>query len=143
MMSLTCKTGIKAVIYLASKRDSGEKSGTKEIADFIAASEHTVGKVLQVLVKKNLIKSTKGPSGGFYISGTQYKKPIIRIIEAIDGPEIFKECGLGLKKCSSVYPCPIHDDFKDIRDRFESMCRKKTLDDLCGPMNIGLTYLTI
>ncbi len=143
MMSLTCKTAIKAVIYLASKRDSGEKSSIKEIAAFIAASEHTVGKLLQTLVKKKLINSTKGPSGGFYISRAQYTKPIIRIVEAIDGKEIFKECGLGLKKCSSAFPCPIHDDFKEIRDRFELMCRKKTLDDLCGPMNIGLTYLTV
>lgn len=142
-MSLTCKTAIKAVIYLASKRDTGEKSSVKEIAAFIAASEHTVGKFLQILVKQNIINSVKGPSGGFYISGVQFKKPIIRIIEAIDGPEVFKECGLGLKKCSSAQPCPIHDDFKEIRDRFELMCRKKTLDDLCGPMNIGLTYLTV
>lgn len=143
MMSLTCQTAIKAVIYLASKRDSGEKSSIKEIATFIAASEHSVGKLLQTLVKKQIIKSTKGPAGGFYISATQYKKPMIRIIEAIDGPDVFKECGLGLKKCSSDHPCPIHDDFKEIRDRFEAMCRKKTLDDLCGPMNIGLTYLTV
>jgi Rrf2 family protein len=143
MMSLTCKTAIKAVIFLASKRDSGEKLSIKEIAAFIAASEHTVGKLLQTLVKKQIINSAKGPAGGFYISASQYKKPMIRIIEAIDGPEVFKECGLGLKKCSSDRPCPIHHDFKEIRDRFEAMCRKKTLDDLCGPMNIGLTYLTV
>ena len=103
MMSLTCKTAIKSVIYLASKRDSGEKSSIKEIAAFIAASEHTVGKLLQTLVKKKIINSSKGPNGGFYISGTQYTKPIVRIVEAIDGPEVFKECGLGLKKCSSEF----------------------------------------
>ena len=51
MLSLTCKTAIKAVIYLASKYESGEKSGIKEIAEYIDASEHTVGKMLQTLVK--------------------------------------------------------------------------------------------
>ncbi|MCC6187218.1 MAG: Rrf2 family transcriptional regulator, partial [Chitinophagaceae bacterium] len=61
MLSLTCKTAIKAVIYLASKYDSGEKAGIKEIAEFINASEHTVGKMLQTLVKENTINSAKGP----------------------------------------------------------------------------------
>ena len=71
MLSLTCKTAIKAVIYLASKFDTGEKSGIKEIAEFIDASEHTVGKMLQTLVKDGVINSAKGPSGGFYINGKQ------------------------------------------------------------------------
>lgn len=43
MLSLTCKTAIKAVIYLASKYNAGEKAGIKEIAEYIDASEHTVG----------------------------------------------------------------------------------------------------
>ena len=51
MLSLTCKTAIKAVIYLASKFESGEKAGIKEIAEYINASEHSVGKMLQTLVK--------------------------------------------------------------------------------------------
>ncbi len=80
---------------------------------------------------------------GFYISAGQLNNPMIKIIEAIDGPDVFKACGLGLKKCSSTHPCPIHDVFKEIRDRFESMYRSNTLNDLCGPMNIGLTYLTV
>lgn len=65
MLSLTCKTAIKAVIYLASKFETGEKAGIKEIAEFIDASEHTVGKMLQVLVKEEVINSVKGPNGGF------------------------------------------------------------------------------
>ena len=68
MLSLTCKTAIKAVIYLASKFESGEKAGIREIADFINASEHTVGKMLQTLVKEKVINSAKGPAGGFYIT---------------------------------------------------------------------------
>jgi DNA-binding IscR family transcriptional regulator len=96
MLSLTCKTAIKSVIYLASKFESGERSGIKEIAAFIDASQHTVGKMLQTLVKDEVINSAKGPTGGFYITAKQKKQPIINIIEAIDGKDVFKQCGLGL-----------------------------------------------
>ena len=141
MLSLTCKTAIKAVIFLAIKFESAEKSGIKEIAEFINASEHTVGKMLQALVKDEVIKSSKGPNGGFYLNVKQNKQPIINIINAIDGTDIFKECGLGLSKCSATHPCPIHDDYKIVRDIFEKLCRQKKISDLCDPVNNGVAYL--
>ena len=141
MLSLTCKTAIKAVIYLASKFESGEKAGIKEIADFIYASEHTVGKMLQTLVKEKVINSAKGPSGGFYITAKQTNQSILNIIDAIDGKEVFDECGLGLSRCSSAHPCPIHNDYKIIRDQFKAICQQKRVSDLCETVSEGLTYL--
>ena len=141
MLSNTCKTAIKAVIYLSSKFDTEENAGIKQISEFINASEHTVGKILQTLVKQNIINSVKGPSGGFYISKDQQKQPIINIVEAIDGKQIFKSCGLGLSKCSSTHPCPIHDDYKQARDIIEKLFRQKRVMDVCEPVNNGLAYL--
>lgn len=141
MLSLTCKTAIKAVIYLASKHRSEEKSGIKEIALFIDASEHTVGKMLQTLVKNEIINSAKGPNGGFYITAEQMQQPVIKIIEALDGKEVFNQCGLGLSKCSSTHPCPIHNDYKVVRDLFEKLCHDNKISDLCDPVNNGLAYL--
>ncbi len=141
MLSLTCKTAIKAVIYLASKFDSGERTGIKEIAEFIEASEHTVGKMLQILVKEKVINSAKGPTGGFFITAKQKNQPIINIIEATDGKKVFDECGLGLSKCSATHPCPIHNEYKVIRDQFNIMCRQKKINDLCEPVSEGLAYL--
>ena len=141
MLSLTCKTAVKAVIYLASKFESVEKAGIKEIAGYIDASEHTVGKMLQTLVKNKRINSSKGPSGGFYISREQLKQPIINIIEAIDGKLVFKECGLGLSRCSATHPCPIHHEYKKGRDLIENLFRSKRVIDVCEPVNSGIAYL--
>ena len=141
MLSHTCKTAIKAVIYLASKAEPGEKAGIKEIAGFIDASEHTVGKLLQTLVKDGVINSSKGPNGGFYISAKQKENPIIHIVEAIDGKEVFKQCGLGLSKCSANHPCPIHNDYKIVRDGFEKLCKQKKIAELWVPVDNGLAYL--
>lgn len=141
MLSHTCKTAIKAVIYLASKSATGEKAGMVEVAEFIAASEHTVGKILQTLVKENIINSTKGPAGGFYITAKQNNQPIINVVNAIDGQEVFDQCGLGLSKCSAIHPCPMHDDYKKIRDQFKVMCRQRRVSDLCETVSVGSAYL--
>lgn len=141
MLSKTCKTAIKAVIYLCSKFDTEENVGIKEVAEFISASEHTVGKILQTLARQNVIKSMKGPTGGFYISKEQQKQPIINIVEAIDGKQIFTSCGLGLSKCSATHPCPIHNEYKQVRDLMEKIFREKNVLTLCKPVSNGLAYL--
>jgi Rrf2 family protein len=140
MLSHTCKTAIKAVIYLASLGEN-ERSGIRDVASSIDASEHTVGKILQSLAREGIIHSAKGPNGGFYIANGQRSQPILKIIEAIDGKEVFKECGLGLSRCSATHPCPIHDQYKSVRDEFEKLCANNRISDLCGPVNTGLAYL--
>jgi len=141
MLSYTCKTAVKAVIFLATKYESDEKASIKEIAEHINASEHTVGKMLQTLVKEGVINSLKGPAGGFYISLEQRQQPIINIVEAIDGRHIFKGCGLGLSRCSAAHPCPIHNEYKEARDILERIFRTKKVKELCEPVNNGLAYL--
>lgn len=141
MISNTCKTAIRAVIYLASKRPASEKVGIVEIARQIDVSEHTLGKILQALVRHNVINSTKGPSGGFYLTEDQTDQPIINIVEAVDGKKAFKECGLGLSKCSESHPCPIHHIYKEGRQIIENLFREKKVYDLCLPVNEKIAYL--
>ena len=141
MLSNTCKTAIKAVIFLSSKYEREEKYAIKEIADHIEASEHTVGKVLQTLVKQDVVKSLKGPTGGFFLTKQQWGQPIINIVEAIDGKQVFKECGLGLKKCSEKHPCPIHFQYKEGREIIEKLFNEKKVSDLSISVTDGLAYL--
>jgi Rrf2 family protein len=141
MLSYTCKTAIKAVIYLSCKSAEGQKAGMREIAEHINASEHTVGKILQTLARQRLIKSMKGPSGGFYLDELQQDQPISDIVETIEGKQVFKDCGLGLSKCSATHPCPIHNEYKVARDLIEKLFREKRIKDLCDPVTNGLAYL--
>jgi Rrf2 family protein len=141
MLSYTCKIAVKTVILLATRVERTEKTGIREIAEYIGASEHTVGKMLQNLVKQGVINSLKGPTGGFYVSREQLSQPIIRIVEAIDGKDVFKACGLGLSKCSATHPCPIHNDYKEARDILERIFKTRRVGELCEPVNSGLAYL--
>lgn len=141
MLSLTCKTAIKAVIYLSRKSGEGEKANIKEVSGSINASEHTVGKILQVLARKKIINSFKGPYGGFYLNEEQQEQPVIYIVEAVEGDGIFKECGLGLSKCSASHPCPIHDEYKIARELMEKIFRERKIRVLCNSVTNGLAYL--
>ncbi|MGJ7029532.1 RrF2 family transcriptional regulator [Niabella hirudinis] len=141
MLSLTCKTAIKAVIYLSGKSEEDEKANIREISDHINASEHTVGKILQLLARNKIINSLKGPGGGFYLNEAQQEQPVIHIVEAIEGAGIFKECGLGLSKCSASHPCPIHNEYKIARELMEKIFRERKVRLLCHAVSNGLAHL--
>lgn len=122
------------MIYLSSKTEAEKKPSVIEIAEFINENEHTVGKLLQKLVKKKIINSSKGPNGGFYITETQKNQQLINIIYAIDGNDVFEQCGLGLRKCNDTRPCPFHNDFKPVRELFRKVCIEKHISDLSENM---------
>src|SRR5690606_6053315 len=141
MLSLSCKTAVKAVIYLSGKSGEGEKANIREISAKINASEHTVGKILQQLSRRKIINSLKGPSGGFYLSEDQQEQPIINIVKAIEADAVFTECGLGLGSCSAARPCPIHDRYEEARELMENIFRGSMGRNFCNLFTCGSAYL--
>ncbi len=141
MLSQTCKIAIKAVIYLSAQSEKGEKINIKEIAEKINASEHTLGKILQRLVKHHIINSVKGPAGGFFLSDEQQHQPIFSIVSTIEGVHVFEACGLGLTRCSEQHPCPIHHEYKVVRNLIEKIFKEKKIADLRDPVSNGLAFL--
>jgi Rrf2 family protein len=141
MLSQTCKAAIKSVVFLATLQPSSTKVSLKAVSVEINENEHTVGKLLQILVKKNIINSLKGPAGGFYMTTSQLSQPIINVVEAIDGTGFFSECGLGLSKCSETHPCPIHDQFKVPRDLLKKLFTENRISDFCSVVQKGFAFL--
>ena len=92
--------------------------------------KHFLSKILQQLVKGKLLKSTKGPSGGYRLIRHPDKIALIDIVEVIDGTDVFYDCGIGFKKCDDSDPCPFHDDYKVVREKVKNLFETKTLGEL-------------
>jgi len=141
MLSQTSKIAIKAVIYLSEQSLKMKKASVDEISKEINASRHTVGKALQTLVKTGVIESLKGPKGGFYLDDTQQNQAIYNVIEAIEGADLFSRCGLGLVQCSDKHPCPIHEEYKEVRDAIQKVFTKRKIKDLRNYVSKGHAFL--
>lgn len=50
------------------------------------------------------------------MDGIALKRLLSEVIEAVDGNGLFTDSGLGLDYCSKNNPCPLHNEFKVIRD---------------------------
>lgn len=141
MFSKTCEYAMRAMIFIAQSSLKEKRVGVKAIADGIASPEHFIAKILQELVKKNLLQSLKGPNGGFYLDAKLSKASLADIVMAVDGDNFFSRCGLGLKQCSEVKPCPLHNEFKKVRQDTLKMLENARLDVLVEEMNINGLFL--
>lgn len=142
MFSKACEYGIRATLYIAEQSQSGSRVSLKEIARAIDSPEAFTAKILQQLVKSNIVGSLKGPTGGFEIEKNNLLKiRLADIVSAIDGDGIYKGCGLGLKECDEDRPCPVHDKFKMIREGLREMLETTSLQELANGLKDGITFL--
>lgn len=141
MISKSCKYSIRAAVFIASKAGEGIKLNVKDIAKEIDAPEAFTAKILQILNKHRIITSLKGPYGGFFIDEYQLEQPIINIVNAIDGMAVFRECGLGLKKCSDTHPCPLHHKFAVARESLRDVFQNTTLQHLAQGLKEGTSFI--
>ena len=142
MFSKSCEYGIKASIYIAEQSQLSRKVGLKEVAKAINSPEAFTSKVLQQLNRNNILISEKGPTGGFSIpTNTLETATLSHVVAAIDGEKIYTGCGLGLEQCNEKKPCPVHDQFKKVRDELRQMLETTTLKSLTLELSEGLTFL--
>src|SRR5690606_25738714 len=141
MFSKTCEYAIRAAMYIAQKSKNGQKGSVKEIAQGIDSPEHFIAKILQDLSRRGYVQSSKGPNGGFYLDNQSLNRSLADLVVAVDGDKLFVGCGLGLKQCSEQHPCPIHDEFKQIRKEVRQMLERSKLGEFNEQLENKLAFL--
>ncbi len=142
MFSKACEYGIRASIYIAEQSLLERKVGLKEVANAIESPAAYTSKILQLLSRNSIIKSDKGPTGGFSMDVSSLNTTTLStIVRTIDGDEIYNGCGLGLNKCNEKEPCPVHNQFKLIRNELKKMLEMTTVKSLAEDFEKGITFL--
>lgn len=142
MFSKTAEYALRATIFIAQKGSPGKKLSIEEIAKAIDSPKHFTAKILQLLTKDDkVISSTKGPNGGFYITEKSKKLPVRAVLEAVNEDEILKKCVLGLRNCSENNPCPLHSEYKKIRNKLNHLFENKSIGGLASKMNSDKIFI--
>jgi len=128
---------------MASQTMNGRRVSLTDVAQKIESPEAFTSKILQKLVKNNIINSVKGPGGGFDVDVNNLEKlKLILIVNAFEG-NVLTRCSLGLNECSDIQPCPFHYKYKPIRERLLHIFENTSLQDLMKGFQEGHTFLKI
>ncbi len=127
--SRSSEYAIRAFINLAQVQD-GKFVMVKQIAQQENIPSHFLAKILQQLARKGLLRSSKGPTGGFSLRSPAGDITLVQIVESLDGLTEYQKCVSGLAECTDDAPCGMHDSWKALRSRIMEYLEQTTIADL-------------
>jgi Rrf2 family transcriptional regulator, iron-sulfur cluster assembly transcription factor len=131
MMELTRKTeyAVRGMLYLG-KHQEGQFAMLGDIADAMDAPRTFLSKIFQCLVKKGLVKSSKGVRGGFILARPSERITLCEIVEAIEGPIMPNKCLMGEGICSFQKTCTVHPVWRRLQTVTRGILEEVTLKTL-------------
>ena len=132
-MKLSSK-GRYAVQALAdlAKNNANKPTNLTEISLRQGISISFLEQIFLKLKKNNLVKSSRGPAGGYILSKSPEEICLSSIIEAVDEKVKTVACKRESKKGCNGKPikCITHDLWDDLENHINSFFEKNTLNDI-------------
>ena len=116
---------IRAFIHL-TRVPPGQFTMARDIADHEHIPAHFLAKILQDLTRRGLLRSSKGPSGGFALRGPATQIRLLDIIEALDGRGFAESCREG--------PWVL-DSWKELHSRIMDYLERNTIADVAKALD--------
>jgi len=131
MISQTSDYALRAVIMLAAEYN-GQPLRAEVVADATGAPRNYMGKTLNALVKAGVLKSARGPQGGFSLALPPESITVARIIDCFVEPRTNPRCLLGNRPCDSANPCAAHTLWTQVNKSRREPFAITTIADLIG-----------
>jgi Rrf2 family transcriptional regulator, iron-sulfur cluster assembly transcription factor len=123
--SRSAEYAIRAFVYLA-RVPNGRFAMARQIAEQEQIPAHFLAKILQELTRKGLLRSSKGPSGGFALRTPASQIRLLDLVEALDGRAL----------AESLNQSPwMLDSWKDVHSRIMDYLERNTIADVAKALD--------
>ena len=143
MFSKTTKYGLRAVIYLAFNASKNNKVDAHSVATALEVPQPFLAKILQILSRADIVSSSKGPGGGFFLTSKNKEKDLTDVLTCLEGKNLFDDCILGLPQCGDANPCILHHQVKAYKKGLNDQLKGQTLDELIESVKNGESHFRI
>lgn len=140
MLTRGCEYALQAMLFLAAG-PPGKPILQRDISAALDIPPHFLGKVLQTLARNKLVISQKGKSGGFILARPAQQITPFDIITAIDGPTFLDGCLLGFPTCNDHAPCPVHNDWGELKNGILKMFYDENISQLSKELDRKLRWM--
>ncbi|HZL85110.1 MAG TPA: Rrf2 family transcriptional regulator [Candidatus Krumholzibacteria bacterium] len=129
IISRSADYALRAIVYLA-RLDSHRYVPANEIANEMQTPPFLLSRLLQHLVKNEILLSMKGHHGGFKLRLSPDRITAYDVIQLIDGPFLMHDCS---GHCGLSNDCNLKHVFGLAEKSLESMFNDLTMAELAQP----------
>jgi Rrf2 family protein len=132
MLSQTCEHALRAVLFLA-QQPAGTAVPAERVAAALGAPANYLGKTLNLLARRGLLASARGPAGGFRLLRRPAEIAVGDVMAAVEErPRSSAVCLLGNRPCLAERPCAAHARWAATQAAAALPLHRTTVADLLG-----------
>ncbi len=113
--------------------DMGSLHNASDLSQTSGLTLPTVGKVLKILTKGNILTSRQGSKGGYSLARPPSQLSAAEIIAAVEGPVAITQCS-GLKGCER--DCPVRVSWQKVNHAVLDALEGVTLADMASEVKV-------
>ena len=129
IFSTPVQYAIRAMTYLGGQ-EVGKLCSIREISRAAGIPMPYLAKIINRLSRRRLVLARRGPAGGIMLGRPASGITIQEIVDALGGNLAAKRCILGISECGDDVPCPLHENWKSVREALITKMREETVKDL-------------
>ena len=121
-ISQAASLGMHGLAIIA--KEFPKRISAKELAKRLDASEAHLAKIFQRIAKSNLIKSFRGPAGGFILNREPEDISFLDVYEVIEAKIVLNNCPLDRDNCifnNCIFDGELNRISKDIYETFKKL----------------------
>lgn len=136
MLRISKLTDYAIIVLAYMAREGGEGSYTASgLAEATGVTAPTVSKVLKMLSRAGVLKSTRGPKGGYTLIRSPAQTSVAAVIHALDGPIALTECEGERGGCEQSPSCHARGSWEIINHAVRKALESVSLADMAhGPV---------
>jgi Rrf2 family iron-sulfur cluster assembly transcriptional regulator len=120
---------VRCLVRLAGL-DVGVTENVKEIAAREALPEPMLRKIMQRLVRSEIVCSVRGRTGGVRLARHPHEITLLEILDAVQGEITLNRCVRPDGCCENRSACRLHPSLKKVQHRIADALQDTTLQDM-------------
>lgn len=113
-LSRTVDYMVRCVLYLA-QRGAGATADRQSIVAATGVPDLYFRKIVQELSRAGVVRTTRGPRGGYALAVRPEELSLLRVVEIGNGEICLNECALNPDSCRRSGTCSVHPVWQELR----------------------------
>jgi Rrf2 family protein len=128
-LSKTVDYMVRCVLYLAQS-PPGASVSRHVIVEATGVPDLYFRKIVQQLSRAGIVRTTRGPHGGYALAVPAEELTLLRVVETGSGEICMNDCAVNPGNCGRSATCAVHPVWQDLRRQVRERLGAVTFADL-------------